>query len=149
MTARLFASAGLVLLSLAPCALSAQRPSRPVESAVEPTALRAMVWVNTGTRVYHCPGSKYYGTTKDGEFMTEAAARARRNRAAEGSGCTAAALRAGPPAPGTPGLVWLDTATGRYHCPGSRSYARTERGRFLEERAAVRAGHAPAVRPCR
>lgn len=146
MTAQLIASVGLVVLALVPQALAAQQPSRPTAPA---TALRALVWVNAGTRVYHCPGSKYYGTTKDGEFMTEAAARARRNRAAEGSGCTAAALRAGPPVPSAPGLVWLDTASDRYHCPGSSSYARTERGRFLEERAAVRAGHAPAVRRCR
>ncbi len=32
------------------------------------------VWANTKSRVYHCPGSRYYGTSSAGEWMTEAAA---------------------------------------------------------------------------
>jgi len=34
-----------------------------------------MVWVNAGSKSYHCPGGRYYGKTKRGEYRTEAAAK--------------------------------------------------------------------------
>jgi len=33
-----------------------------------------VVWLNTKTGVYHMPGSKDYGATKDGAFVCQAAA---------------------------------------------------------------------------
>ncbi len=33
---------------------------------------KGMVWVNTDSGVYHKEGTRYYGTTKQGKYMTEA-----------------------------------------------------------------------------
>jgi hypothetical protein len=41
-----------------------------------------LVWVNTDSHVYHKEGSRFYGTTKKGKYMTEAEALKGGNRAA-------------------------------------------------------------------
>lgn len=46
-----------------------------------------LVWVNSSSKVYHCQNSKYYGTTKAGSYMTEAAAKAAGNHADHGKAC--------------------------------------------------------------
>ena len=46
------------------------------------------VWVNSASKVYHCSGSRYYGKTKQGEYMTEAAAKTAGDRPDHGKACS-------------------------------------------------------------
>lgn len=48
------------------------------------------VWVNTGskTKTYHCQGSKWYGKTKQGKYMSAADAQAAGYHAAKNEKCS-------------------------------------------------------------
>lgn len=45
------------------------------------------VWVNTNSGVYHCSGTRWYGRTKEGLFMTQREALEKGNRPAYGNIC--------------------------------------------------------------
>ena len=45
------------------------------------------VWVNTPSKTYHCPASRYYGKTKKGEYMTQKEAQDAGNHPAGGKVC--------------------------------------------------------------
>jgi hypothetical protein len=58
--------------------------SKPAATQQTPPANgNGMVWVNTDSGIYHKPGTRYYGKTKQGKYMTEADAQKAGYRAAE------------------------------------------------------------------
>ncbi len=72
-----------------PAAAPATTPAAaaaPAKAAVAGGA--GKVWVNTSSKTYHCEGSKFYGKTKNGEYMTEADAKAKGNHAVKGKACS-------------------------------------------------------------
>jgi hypothetical protein len=74
----------------APAPKAAAKPATASASSTTPAAGGGpgLVWVNTDSKVYHCYGTKYYGTTKQGKYMSEADAKAAGNRPDHGNACS-------------------------------------------------------------
>ncbi len=76
-------------LNLAAQTSNPTTPRKPFQPAAQqaPGAAPDKVWVNISTRVYHCPGDRYYGRTKDGRYMTEPDAKASGAHGPRGATC--------------------------------------------------------------
>ena len=79
------------------------------------------------------PASTSSASTKDASSTQESKTRA-----------SATSATAQKPAEKGAGMVWVNTATGVYHKPGTRWYGKTKKGKYMLEADAIKAGYKAA-----
>jgi hypothetical protein len=72
----------------APATAPAKSSSNLPAATAAPGGGPGLVWVNKTSHVYHCQSDRWYGKTKNGAYMSEAAAKAEGDRADHGKPCS-------------------------------------------------------------
>ena len=77
----------LLAVSLLACAPKGPAPTLALAQSQNSGRADVKVWVNTRSGVYHCPGTRWYGSTNQGEYMAQKQAQDRGYRPAYGRVC--------------------------------------------------------------